>query len=184
LRDRTLRPRAGLGTIRKSPFSFRRSRHEAITIRLPLMRMGAEPRDDRHSGDLGSTFVGALGDCDVCAMASTGSFRAAGATAGSPCAGESETVPMFQSIDSTMLSPEVDWARLEPIVARFEAACRRRPWPVQPRDPPHATLIPRPVGPQGRARRRDRAHPSVASSPAPASVPVAVRTAAHRPEFM
>src|SRR5262249_5697485 len=33
-------------------------------------------------------------------------------------------------IDSTMVSPEVDWARLEPIVARFEAACRRRPWPV------------------------------------------------------
>jgi serine/threonine-protein kinase len=37
---------------------------------------------------------------------------------------------MFQSIDSMMVSPEVDWARLEPIVARFEAACRGRRWPV------------------------------------------------------
>jgi tetratricopeptide (TPR) repeat protein len=36
---------------------------------------------------------------------------------------------MFQAIESTAVIPEADWARLEPIVARFEAACQRRPWP-------------------------------------------------------
>jgi tetratricopeptide (TPR) repeat protein/tRNA A-37 threonylcarbamoyl transferase component Bud32 len=36
---------------------------------------------------------------------------------------------MFKAIESTTLIPGIDWERLEPIVARFEAACQRRPWP-------------------------------------------------------
>ncbi len=36
---------------------------------------------------------------------------------------------MSRSIDSTTVRDGSGWGRIEPIVMRFEAACRRRPWP-------------------------------------------------------
>lgn len=36
---------------------------------------------------------------------------------------------MFESSESTMSADCVDWGRIEPMVARFEADCRRRSWP-------------------------------------------------------
>jgi hypothetical protein len=36
---------------------------------------------------------------------------------------------MIQQLDSTTVRSGVDWPRLEPIVARFEADCQHRPWP-------------------------------------------------------
>src|SRR5690242_14319948 len=42
--------------------------------------------------------------------------------------GRGEGLAMFSSITTTV--PDgVDWGRIEPIVARFEAACLRGPWP-------------------------------------------------------